>query len=145
MSTAALHWSAAYLGIPHVRFGRERSGGLDCWGLCFHVYREVLGIDVPDYLEVPPGSAERAEMGRMVDDICSAWPWHRVEEPQEFDVAVFRMGELARHVGIVAGDAGFMLHAASGSASCLTRLTARRWANRLLGYFRHDLMMERPA
>lgn len=136
---SALHWSAAYLGIPHVRFGRDRSG-LDCWGLCHLVYREALGIDVPSYLDVPPGHAERAEMGRMVDGICAAWPWHQVDAPAEYDVAVFRMGELARHVGIVAGD-GWMLHAAAGGTSGLVRIDNYRWRTRLLGYCRHDARM----
>ncbi|MBS7538353.1 NlpC/P60 family protein [Ancylobacter lacus] len=129
-------WSNPYVGLAWQRFGRGRDG-VDCWGLAVLVYREILGIALADHLEVPIEGG----MAEAVDAIAAADPWRRVETPRAFDVAVFRMGALRRHVGIVAGG-GRMLHVADGELSSLAPLDGVRWRHRLLGYCRHAALME---
>jgi cell wall-associated NlpC family hydrolase len=137
-----LHWSSRFIGIPFARYGRSRAG-LDCWGLVALVYAEVPGIVVPSYDEVPADPAERAEMARLVADIASTWPWQAVGEPRELDVAVYRMGALYRHVGVVL-DGGVMLHVAQGGTSSIVSLRETRWRHRLIGYCRHAELGGRP-
>ncbi len=36
------------LGVPFLEHGRDPGAGLDCLGLVLHVYREALGVDLPD-------------------------------------------------------------------------------------------------
>ncbi|MDR6953778.1 cell wall-associated NlpC family hydrolase [Ancylobacter sp. 3268] len=131
-----MSWSNAFIGIPWVRLGRARAG-IDCWGVVVMTYRDVLGIELPDYLDVP---VETAEMARQVDAIAAGDPWHAVAEPREFDVAVFRMGAILRHVGVVAGP-GLMLHVTEGGTSCIASIDAPRWRPRLIGYCRHETLM----
>lgn len=36
-------------GTPYVYQGRDPKTGMDCMGVLLHLYREVLGVDLPDY------------------------------------------------------------------------------------------------
>jgi cell wall-associated NlpC family hydrolase len=47
------HWSRDYVGLPW-KFAGRSSEGVDCWGLLWLVYREVLGIPIASYAPERP-------------------------------------------------------------------------------------------
>ncbi len=141
---SALHWSSAYIGIPWVSQGRDHSGA-DCYGLARLVLLEQAGIVLSAHVDAAATLQHRPDLASTVDDIASTAPWLPVAAPgQELDVAVFRLGQLARHIGVIVG-AGRMLHVAEDGESCLTRLDESRWQSRFLGLVRHQALAEGRA
>ena len=128
-------WSNRFIGLPWADFGRTREG-CDCYGLVHVVYREELGITLPDYLGY--GSPDEVgEIAALIEGAQASPLWLPREGPAlAFDVAVFRQGRLATHVGIVVRH-GLMLHMVDGDAAKLEDYRAGRWASRLTGHWRH--------
>lgn len=125
-------WSNRFVGIPQVDHGRDRSG-VDCWGLVWLVYREELGITLPDYCGY--GSvAEHAEIAALIDGAACSPLWEPALKPEPFDIALFRRGRLDTHVGLIVHP-GLMLHV-NGDASKLERCDRGAWGARLQGYWR---------
>jgi len=99
-----------YLNIPYKDFGRDYDG-IDCYGLFLLIYKEELGIILPDY---------------MFDKSCmeDASDWYVEDYPkffkaigkgdkmQAFDALMFRHKGMDTHVGIAINDAEF-LHVSS--------------------------------
>jgi cell wall-associated NlpC family hydrolase len=131
------HWSASFVGVPWAEKGRTRVG-VDCWGLVRLVYADALGLALPSYTEAYAGLAERGEIAELMSEDSRRWPWAMVppKRAQEFDVAVFRRGGLAAHVGVVLG-AGRMLHIEERRESCVASYADGPWRHRLIGIYRH--------
>jgi probable lipoprotein NlpC len=129
------HWSAAYVGIPFRSLGRTIAG-VDCWGMVRLVYAAELGITLPGYDGLYISTEERAEIAAIVGEATSGPVWHDVSTaPVEFDVAVFRRGELPCHVGVLIGGTR-MLHA--DRRGCRVEdFAAPRWASQLAAVYRH--------
>lgn len=128
-------WSNRFVGLPYAEHGRARAGA-DCWGLVTVVYREELGITLPDYL----GYASVDEIGEVAALIAGARE-QPVWVPQSgvataFDVAVFRRGRLDTHIGIVV-EHGLMLHMAERQSASIASYETGRWRHRLSGIYRH--------
>ncbi|ALF02043.1 C40 family peptidase [Salipiger profundus] len=128
-----MSWSNAYIGLPHVAFGRERDG-CDCWGLVRLVYRERLGIDLPAYAPARACALEEAEIEALIGSAVTGGDWVQVARPEAFDVLVFRRGGYRSHIGLVV-DARFMLHSPE-TGSALADITAPRWRSRFEGAWR---------
>ena len=103
-----MHDLSQYVGLPYVERGRDRSG-VDCWGLPVLAYRELLGIELPHYVDAPC-IEERAELDTLIASQREAGPWRTVERPQALDVALMRVGGYVSHVGLWDGH-GRVLHA----------------------------------
>jgi probable lipoprotein NlpC len=145
--TAALHWSARYVGIPWQDLGRT-ANGCDCWGLTRLVYAEVPTepVDLPAYDGDYATAEEMAEIAGLIHGAIDGGSWIRVGGlPRELDVLLFRRGRYDSHVGLVAGR-GLMLHMVGEQASRIEPWTRPEWAFRLAGIFRHvSEPMPRPA
>jgi len=128
-------WSDAYTGIPFRADGRTREG-LDCWGLVVMVYRERLGVSLPEFPGAYPD--ESPESLRNAAGVAreERKRWTRVESPRVYDVALLRIQGLPCHVGVVASK-GRMLHVMAGIESCVEEYTGPQWRNRIEGFFRH--------
>jgi probable lipoprotein NlpC len=135
-----MSWSNDYIGIPWREFGRTRDGA-DCWGLACIIYREELGISLPDYLGY--GSIEEhGEIAALVDGAVSSPLWLPVEGPAvACDIAVFRRGYLATHVGIIIHH-GVMIHMEGEDCAKVADYRSGVWKHRLAGRYRH---VERPV
>lgn len=127
-------WTDDYIDLPYKIDGRDREG-VDCWGLVCLVYREQLGIDLPDH-----ANEQRAAQGdwkviaaSMEED---ARRWKQVDRPQEFDVVLMRRGPLSCHVGLYLGR-GAMLHICDGIDSAIESCNGAKWGKRIVGFYRH--------
>ncbi|MEH2705232.1 putative lipoprotein NlpC [Bradyrhizobium elkanii] len=133
-------WSNRYIGIPRVQAGRSRAG-VDCYGLLWLVYREVLGLDLASYAGETADAPERAEIARLVESGRSASPWREVSPgaEREFDMAVFRRGGVADHVGLVLAP-GCMLHVVDETGVYRETFSSGRWRGRLVALHRHEAL-----
>lgn len=130
-----MSWASKFVGIPQRDHGRDRDG-VDCWGLICVAYQEELNISLPHYLGYSSPD-ESQEVAALIDQGKRSPLWLPVGGPAlAFDVALFRMGRLSTHVGLVV-KTGFMVHVAGGSQTCVERYTQGVWANRLKGHYRH--------
>lgn len=132
------HWTTPYLGIPFLEHGRDRAG-CDCYGLLVLVYAELLGIELPAYSGAYLNTDERAEIASLIGARKHVGVWVAVEDPEPFDVALFRRGPYESHIGIVAAP-GRMLHIPDDHAK-IEDFRTGRWGGRLTGFYRH---LERP-
>ena len=129
-----MSWSNRHIGIPFADLGRVRDGA-DCWGLACVIYREELGIRLPDYLGYASVD-ERDEVAALVTGASASALWLPVGGTAiAFDIAVFRRGHLSTHVGIVVTH-GLMIHMAGDDAAKVEDYCSGRWRNRFRGHFR---------
>ena len=128
-------WTDDYIEIPFKPDGRDRNG-CDCWGLVCLVYREKLGIELPEYKGVFEAQtiAQLKNVSRVMEREKESWV--RVEKPHEFDVVMIRSGAYAWHVGIVI-DRRRMLHVMSGINSTVEEYTGMDWKNRIEEFRRY--------
>ena len=130
-----MSWSNRYIGTPWREFGRS-AAGCDCWGLACLVYACELSISLPSYTGTYVSAEEHAEIAALIDDGRRSPLWHPVSAPEAFDLAVFRRGRWASHIGIIVRP-GLMLHMAGEDAAKLEDYRTGQWASRLVGIWRH--------
>lgn len=100
-------WVNRHVGIPYMP-GGTTVHGFDCWNLVRAVYRDRLGIDLPDWRWSEPFglSAKLAAFdAALADPACTAT---ELAAPEPFAIALIVQGNRPHHVGVVAG--GGVLH-----------------------------------
>lgn len=141
--TQITHWSNRFIGIPYQALGRDCCGA-DCWGLACIIYREELGISLPDYLGAYGSVDEHAEISALIAGEQASPLWLPVTgDAIAFDVAVFRRGRLSTHVGIVIRH-GVMIHMQDEDCAKIADYRTGAWGQRLQGHYRH-VSAERPV
>jgi cell wall-associated NlpC family hydrolase len=135
---ATPHWSRDYVGLPWQFAGRSREG-VDCWGLLWLVYRDVLGIEVTSYAQETMDAPEREQIAALLNNDRQVSPWLDVQHGSErpFDMAVFRRGGIDSHVGVVV-EPGRMLHITNGTESRVERFDQGRWKPKLVAIHHHE-------
>lgn len=110
MSGHQAEWINEYVGVPYKPGGATREG-YDCWGLVRAVYREQLGIELPDWSwDEPFGlSAKLAAIGAALADVARIGLAHELADAEPYAIALIVQGARPHHVGVAAG-AG-VLHA----------------------------------
>ena len=99
-------WAGKYIGVE---FDRDRDKGQDCWGLVRAVYRDRLGVELPEYSDVSPYSLIQIAraLKRVSRELYSEVPLDAVKP---FDIVVMwgrfedKKGQLHRaplHVGVM--------------------------------------------
>ncbi len=133
-------WAEPYIGIPFFYGGRTREDGLDCWGLVRLIYRDIVGIDLPEYGEV--SADDLRAVARTVGVKRDAEPWSMVLEPATYDIVVMGLHNkrIPAHVGLMV-DENTMIHAEQSSHSCLVRLDNMTVRERVLGFRRHKTLL----
>ena len=123
-----------YIGIPFLKNGNDREG-CDCWKLIVMVYREQLGIDLPDYAEifVDDSLASLRRVARTMKE--ERLKWRQVQTPIPYDVILLRIDGLVCHAGLVI-DRRRMLHIMDGTDSTVEEFTGLQWKQRVDGFYR---------
>jgi len=123
-----------YIGIPFLKNGNDREG-CDCWKLIVMVYREQLGIDLPDYAEifVTDSLASLRRVARTMKE--ERLKWRQVQTPIPYDVILLRVNGLVCHAGLVI-DRRRMLHIMDGTDSTVEEFTGLQWKQRVEGFYR---------
>ncbi|MGX9443854.1 C40 family peptidase [Nitrobacteraceae bacterium UC4446_H13] len=131
-------WSRDYVGVPWQFAGRSRAG-VDCWGLLWLIYRDILGIEIASYAQETMDAPEREQIAALMAGELVKSPWLDVQPGTEcpFDMLVFRRAGIDSHVGI-AVEPGRMLHITHGTESRVERYDQGRWKHKLLAIHRHE-------
>lgn len=136
---AAVHWSAAYVGLPWLDGGRSADGA-DCWGLVRLVYERELGIALPTYGEI--SARELIAVARAVSAGKDGEDWQAVSTGAQtaFDVCVMRLsgGSRTGHVGVLV-DPGHVLHVEAACDAIIVPLTHFTVRERIACFRRHRL------
>lgn len=126
-------WCSNYIGLPFKSLGRDRSG-LDCWGMIYLVYREIFGVDVPQYREYADAYDIEEVSALIRGELVTRW--REVSREDMGDVVLFRVRGEPCHVGLVIARAKF-LHSFEGTQSCMERYDAPKWRQRIFGFYRY--------
>lgn len=140
-----MSWSDRFVGLSYAEFGRDHSG-CDCWGLACIIYREELGISLPDYLGTYSSADEHAEIAALMAGAETSPLWVPVQgDALAFDIAVFRRGRFSSHVGIVIRH-GIMIHMSAEDHARVQAYDRGAYKHRFTGHFRHhSRVVERPV
>jgi cell wall-associated NlpC family hydrolase len=126
------------LKVPFREKGRDFSGW-DCWAVPYVSYREVLGKELPDYLdEYPdPGNSpgSRKILNKLIDEQKRQWAEVKDGRYMPLDVALFTLGGGLLHVGMMINRREF-LHCEKTVGTVIERLNSVMWAKRLKGVYR---------
>jgi cell wall-associated NlpC family hydrolase len=134
-----------YLRIPFKDKGRDFKG-CDCGGLVWLVYKNELGIELPDWRDYY-SCTQLSHSSEMFNAVSTMLGANGVEVPlekaQPFDVISIRIGGADVHVGLVV-NSRFFLHIMEGRTTVAQeRLDSHQWAKRITGCFRHERMFEK--
>lgn len=95
-----------WVGVRHVYNGRNHDG-LDCYGLVWRYYRDVLGVTLPDW---KCESTSSAWISRTMDGIAEV-NFKPIYELEDHCIALIRRVKSAHHIGIYYKD--YILHCTS--------------------------------
>ncbi len=130
-------WSAD-LVKANVHFkprGRDRAG-IDCWGIVYLYYKEILNIDLPSYTDLYSASDIR-NYEHLHSIFKTEVPlWQLVDIAIPADVVLLRLRGRPIHVGLVI-EPGRMLHIEEGIDICEERYDGIKWKNRVIGVHRY--------
>ena len=106
---SSYEWINRYIGLPWEANGRDIETGFDCWGLIMHIYKERLGIDLPDWQIEPfndrnviAGITKHTAEGHAIE----------IDTPGDYDIAMVARRGQCFHVGLCL--AGGVLHVHGG-------------------------------
>lgn len=135
---AAGTWAGRYVGIPYVARGFDRKG-CHCFGLVHLVYREQLGIDLPEYDGIDP--KDSLSIARAFRQARLATPWHEATGPRhDFDLVLMLRGNVPMHVGIAVGSRR-ILHVEEGAATMCVEAAHPFYRDRVVAAFRHEKLI----
>lgn len=103
-----------YVGTPHVYDGRDASG-MDCWGLVLAWYKEVLGVDLPDWRRADHSRAWVARLMTREVEVHADW----VDEPTDHAIMFVERVKLSHHTGVY--YRGGVFHAIENGAAVWRR------------------------
>ena len=122
-----------FVGTPFKEKGRD-CNGVDCWGLVYLVYKKFKKINLPTYSDSYT-LADKKEIQRLISGEKSKWK--KVENPQIFDVLLFRINGTVSHTGIFVGKGKF-IHALEDVGVVVESIYSVLWRKRLVGVYRYD-------
>lgn len=133
------HWSYHYIGIPWAPYGtRKTDPGLSCHGLRNLVYREVRGIELPEYRDTATDTYECNEIESILSlKHSKLWTKINLQEATEFDIVTFHMRGVEKHVGTLISNT-HMLHVGKGISTSIERFSKEPWSSLHPTFFRYN-------
>jgi cell wall-associated NlpC family hydrolase len=97
------------MGVPFVEKGRDYSG-LDCYGLVRLSYHEIFGVELPDYRDQYEDTGNSRGSRLAISDLIAMKKrkWEQVKQYQPMDVALFNLGGMPIHVGLMIDKKNFL-------------------------------------
>ncbi|MBU1567723.1 MAG: C40 family peptidase [Proteobacteria bacterium] len=123
-----------YATIPFVEKGRSEQG-CDCWGLIYLIYRDLLDIELPLYVEEYQNTTDE----KVLSAAIAARPvnWKETTRPRPGDAILMRLKGQPMHVGVYIGNGRF-IHCLHGSGTVIEKIKSITWRNRIVGYYRYE-------
>jgi cell wall-associated NlpC family hydrolase len=124
------------LKMPFKEHGRDYSGG-DCWSPVYLAYRDVLGIELPSFIDDYVNAGDTKASRRVIHDIILSQKrnWESVDKPQALDVVLFRFGDTETHLGLMVDKSRF-IHCEKKINTVIERIDSAKWKNRIEGIYR---------
>lgn len=140
-----LERQSKYMKIPFKSHGKDFSG-CDCGGLVWLVYKNELGIELPDWTDLYSGTRIENSL-ELCETVSTMLGENGIEVPfseiRPFDVVAFNIAGTPIHVGVVTTKRIFM-HTMQGRTRVeQVRFDNPQWRNRLTGCFRHEAMLQK--
>lgn len=128
-------WCNNYISVPFEEHGRSRQG-CDCWGLARLIYKEQLGIDLPELLNYK-NTKDSRNIAELYEIEHQEWQEIPLGQEKSFDILVFKMLGLPTHIALVV-DKGLMIHCEKGCGTHISEYNREvQWKTRLAGVYRY--------
>lgn len=129
-------WSNKYVEIPFAEHGRSLEG-CDCWGLACVIYKQELGINLPELLDYK-NTKDSQTIAELYKEEHQRWTEISEGGEKPFDILIFNVMGLPTHVGIVITK-GLMIHCEYGIGTHVTEYKRElAWKKRLVGIYRYE-------
>lgn len=124
------------MAVPFKDKGRDYEG-LDCWGLCRLGFHEVYGVELPSYLDDYTDAGKTQESRLELSELIALKKrkWEQVTQYHPMDVALFTLGGMPVHVGLMIDKKNF-LHCEKKIGTVIESLNSLMWERRLSGVYR---------
>lgn len=121
-----------FLGKPYKHRGRD-DYGYDCWGLGMAIYR-FINFELWDIEHAYDESWQWKDRSLFIENYHREWV--KVRDPRPFDGVLFKNKRgLAVHGGVMLNGNEF-IHSCSGTGVIVSKITDKKWASRLDGFYR---------
>ena len=130
------------LRVKFVDKGRDYSGW-DCFGPGYVAYRDILGIELPSFVDEYVDAGNTKASRRVIRDIILSQKhnWETVDKPQALDIVLFRFGDTETHLGIMIDKKRF-LHCEKTINTVIERVDSAKWKKRVEGIYRLKIKSE---
>jgi cell wall-associated NlpC family hydrolase len=120
--------------IPYLHKGRDYSGA-DCGGFIMLLYRDFLGITLPDFnIDYDVNWAVKADKSHFIENYYKLF--QKVEKPELYDIVLFQTKKgIANHGGVVIGNSRFIHLFKSGMS--INSYNDETFKRRLNGFYHY--------
>ncbi len=111
--------------------------GWNCWGLPFCAYKDILGVELPSFVDDYVNAGDTKTSRRVIHDIILSQKhnWDPVKNPQALDVVLFRFGDTQTHLGLMI-DKNRFIHCEKKINTVIERIDSAKWEKRVEGIYR---------
>ena len=123
-----------FIGIPFVDGGRDFNG-CDCWGLSLLLFKELKGIDLPDY---KISCDNMSKIDSKIAEQRQFWLKITLDELENNVPALvvmrFNSVTLCNHTGVYIGNSSF-IHTSKRVNSHISSIYSPAWNRRIEGFY----------
>jgi len=109
----------------------------DCYGVAYLCYRDVLGIELPLFLDDYVNAGDTKASRRVINDIILSQKqyWDKVNDFKALDIVLFRFGDTETHLGVML-DKNRFIHCEKKINTVIERINSAKWKKRVEGIYR---------